>query len=425
MKPVSLRRRLFWTLFLAALVPAALTLVGGALLLREVVASVGSAGPWTAVAESGRVLLDLVRAGEPDPELTAAAEAHRAVLSESLRLSRVYALVGERVAVLIPLAGVLLLGFVAFIAAIATRRLAGSLAAPAEELADWIRRLGSGESLPPSGETEGEASTVRVAEFQQLRSGLQDASRRLSEARERELEQARMESWTEMARRVAHDIKNPLTPMRMAAERVSRAPDPASAEAGEVLLEEIARLDDLARAFSRFGRPVEGPPSSVDLAELAADVVRRLRVEGVHVALEAPSEPVMVLGHLEALERVVDNLVGNALEALASPEGNTYEGARGEPAVRVRLTTERAEAILVVEDRGPGISPEILDRIWEPDFTTRHRGTGLGLPLVRQTVRRHGGRVGAANRAGGGARFEVRLPLEEPAAETAPAPEMP
>jgi signal transduction histidine kinase len=421
------RRRLFWSLFLVALIPAAATMGLGVLLLREVVASTGSAGPWTAVAESGRELLALLTTLDVPPEVAEAAERHRSVLSESLRLSQVYALLGERIAFLIPLAGVLLLGLVAFVAAAATRRLARSLAAPAEELADWIRRLGSGEPLPPE-EEDPEGS--EASEFRLLRRGLRQAEVQLTRARRAEVEQARLESWTEMARRVAHEIKNPLTPMRMAAERVSRSSEPASAEAGEVLLEEIARLDDLARSFARFGRPVEGRPAPVDLGELLSNLVRRMEVEGAPVAFQGPNDPVIVRGYLDALERMVQNLLTNALEAQSLLETARDGGAleseapsspdgQGGPTrpfpVRVRLFVDEGDAHIHVEDRGPGIPTEILDRIWEPDFTTRRRGTGLGLPLVLQTVRSHGGRVVAENRVEGGARFRVRLPLQTPA----------
>lgn len=426
------RRRLFWSLFLVALIPAAATMGLGVLLLREVVASTGSAGPWTAVAESGRELLALLASLDAPPEVAVAAERHRSVLSESLRLSQVYALLGERIAVLIPLAGILLLGLVAFVAAAATHRLARSLAAPAEELADWIRRLGSGEPLPPK-DADPEAS--EASEFRLLRRGLRQAEVQLARARRAEVEQARLESWTEMARRVAHEIKNPLTPMRMAAERVSRSSEPASAEAGGVLLEEIARLDDLARSFARFGRPVEGRPAPVDLRELLLNLVRRMEVEGAPVAFQGPRGPVMVRGHLDALERMVQNLVTNALEAqdlLPAPrdgrrrESEAPSHADGEKGthdpspVRIRLLVDEDHAHIHVEDRGPGIPAEILDRIWEPEFTTRRRGTGLGLPLVLQTIRSHGGRVVAENRLEGGARFRVQLPLDPPAAGDTP-----
>lgn len=411
------RRRLFWSLFLVALIPAAATMGVGVLLLREVVASTGSAGPWAAVAESGRELLGLLATLDTPPEVAEAAERHRSVLSESLRLSQVYALLGERVAVLIPLVGVLLLGLVAFVAAAATHRLARSLAAPAEELADWIRRLGSGEPLPPE---EDDPEGSEASEFRLLRQGLRQAEVQLSRARRAEIEQARLESWTEMARRVAHEIKNPLTPMRMAAERVSRSSEPASAEAGGVLLEEIARLDALARSFARFGRPVEGRPAPVDLRELLSNLVRRIEVEGAPVAFQGPDEPVMVRGYLDALERMVQNLVTNALEAqdLLPPPRRSDD--TGPPPVRVRLFVDEGDAHIHVEDRGPGIPSEILDRIWEPDFTTRRRGTGLGLPLVLQTVRSHGGRIVAENRLEGGARFRVQLPLEPPATGDTP-----
>ncbi len=434
--PPGLRRRLFWSLFLSALIPAGITLLGGSLVLREMVAQTGSAGPWMAVAESGRELLELIRELEASAELAAAAERHRLVLSESLRLSQVYAVVGERIGMLLPLAGLALLILVGVIAAFTTRRLAGGLAAPAEELAEWIRRLGAGEPLPSPADLRGQGARRRheVAEFRALRSGLREAATQLEEARLRELEQARAQSWADMARRVAHEIKNPLMPMRMAAERVAAAPDPALAEAGSILLEEVQRLDGLARAFSQFGRPVEGPAAPVELRELLQGIHRRLGL-GHTVSLDLPPEPIWVTGHVEALERVFRNLLSNALEAQALPggsistgrtahrpappsEGTGGEGGEavgtdcgGSDPVRVRLIRAGSRARMVITDCGPGIDPAFLDRIWEPDFTTRRKGTGLGLPLVRQVVELHGGRVTAGNRREGGALFQVDLPL--------------
>jgi signal transduction histidine kinase len=410
-----LRRRLFRTLFLVALLPAGLTLVLGALVLREIVGTTGSAGPWLAVAETGRELLDLLREADPSPELADAAAAHRAVLSESVRLSAVLTLLGERIVVLIPVAAFVLMVLVAAVAAAATHRLAGSLAAPAEELAGWIRSLGAGIPLPP----DGPGSRKEPAEFQALRAGLREAEHRLAEARRKEAERIRERSWAEMSRRVAHEIKNPLTPMRMAAERVAGSDDTRSAEAGRILLEEIGRLDGLARTFSHFGRPVEGPAAPVDLVELLAGLAGRFEDREVAVEMEESTGPLVVLGHLEALERVVRNLVNNALESRTegAPAGRSRPGGEAPsdgPCVRVRLHREAGDAVIRVEDRGPGIPPELVDRIWEPDFTTRRKGTGLGLPLVRQAVRSHGGRVEVSNLPEGGARFEVRLPLEAP-----------
>ena len=438
--PPGLRRRLFWSLFLSALIPAGLTLLGGSLILREMVAQTGSAGPWMAVAESGRDLLELVRGMDAPGEVAAAAERHRVVLSESLRMSQVYAVVGERIGVLVPLAGLALLVLVGVVAAVATRKLAVGLAAPAEELAEWIRRLGAGEALPPMGKSDGAddgRGGQEIAEFKALRQGLRDAATQLEEARLRELERARAQSWADMARRVAHEIKNPLMPMRMAAERVAAAPDPALAEAGSILLEEVHRLDGLARAFSQFGRPVDGPTAPVELGELLQSIHRRLAL-GSTVTLDLPPDPVWVMGHVEALERVFRNLVSNALEAQAVPgesipagrtahrpvsTGEELPGASqvtiqetdrefgGHEPVNIRLIRAGNRARILVMDRGPGIDPGFLDRIWEPDFTTRRKGTGLGLPLVRQVVELHGGRVMAGNRREGGALFQVDLPL--------------
>jgi signal transduction histidine kinase len=197
--------------------------------------------------------------------------------------------------------------------------------------------------------------------------------------------------------------------MALAANTVASSDTPSIATAGLVLREEIQRLDRLARAFSQLGRPVEGPPSRVDLHELLASMARKFSSEGVALDLQAPSEPIEVMGHFEALERVARNLVANAFDAAAA------QGAvEGEARVELRLSRASGGAEIRVLDRGPGIPPELLERIWEPEFTTKRRGTGLGLALVRQAILAHGGEVFAENRLGGGAEFRVWLPLGAP-----------
>jgi signal transduction histidine kinase len=222
-----------------------------------------------------------------------------------------------------------------------------------------------------------------------------------------------------MARRIAHDLKNPLTPMQMAARTAATSSDPGAAQAGEVLLEEIARLDELSRSFAQFGRPPEGPPSAVDLSELLVHLVRRIDPDGSALELRVPSGVALVEGHPVALERVIRNLVANAMDATAAVEGTEAIAGRrpttGRDRVRVELVADGvaspAQVHVLVLDRGPGLPTEGDERIWDPEFTTKRRGTGLGLPLVRQVVEAHGGLVRAWNRPGGGAAFEVSLPL--------------
>lgn len=418
-KKRAFQRRLFALLFVLSLVPAAAVLVGTTAVLREAVATAGTAGPWDEVAASGRDLLELVEERAPhDPAIEEAAGQHRDALSESLRLSRLHAFLGERVLELLPfLAGglVLLVGVLSLVAA---RALSRQLSRPLEELEGWAERVGRGEPLP-----EPEPHEERGArEFQRLRREFREMESQLNDARRREVEAARLRSWTEMARSVAHELKNPLSPMRMAAGRVARAQDPSVAEAGQVLLEEIDGLDEMARSFSQLGRLPEGAFAPVDLADLLDGLVQRLNAPGaVPVSLEVDQGVPEVAGQYDALERVLRNLVANAREAHAvgAVVHGDDDAGHAEP-VGIRLEGRDGAAVLRILDRGPGLptgegpdGTEGSDRIWEPGYTTKSRGTGLGLFLARRTVEAHGGTLRARNREGGGAEFTLILPATE------------
>ncbi len=404
---LSLGRRLVLALFLAAVVPSGLLLAGGYLAFREVVVATGSAGPWGQVAESGQALLEVLEGDPGDREgIARAAARHRAELSESVRYSRIYALLGERILFLLPLAaGALLLVSAAF-ALWAARSFSRRISGPVEELVGWTERVGRAEPLPPPAPAEASGAP----EFQELRQALRRMEGELTTARREAVEQARMRSWTEMARRLAHDLKNPLTPMTMAARTAAGTHDPRVAEAGAVLLEELRRLDEMARSLADFAQPPEGPRSRVDLSELLESLGRRLAGDAVPLELHLPHDrgetaAVEVDGHPLLLERVVRNLVVNAQEAVLDG------GITPPPPVELVLSRDDTEATLRILDRGPGLPPGATHRIWDPEFTTRRKGTGLGLALVRQGVVAHGGRVEALDREGGGAEFRIHLPL--------------
>ncbi|RMH17801.1 MAG: sensor histidine kinase, partial [Gemmatimonadetes bacterium] len=176
-----------------------------------------------------------------------------------------------------------------------------------------------------------------------------------------------------------------------------------------VLVDEVARLDEMARSFSQFGRMPDGPAAPVDLVELLEGLTAPFgRTVTLHVP---PGGAPHVHGHVDALGRVLRNLVVNALEAAEVHSGP--DGAR----VHVALAADDEAVVVTVDDNGPGVPPELRDDIWSPDVTTKRRGTGLGLALVRQTVLHHGGTVHVGEAPGGGARFTVRLPLGGAAAE--------
>jgi two-component system nitrogen regulation sensor histidine kinase NtrY len=264
------------------------------------------------------------------------------------------------------------------------------------ELAVWAGRIARGEQLPAARPGEAEQG-----EFGVLRLAFRDMDSELAASRARELEAERTRTWMGMARRVAHELKNPLTPMRLAMRTLRRGGSDSEAgrEALEVIDQESARLDELARAFSQFGRLPEGPTSEVDVRELLEYLLRSHLPPGVTPRLRVPVGLPSVQGHADALSRAFSNLLLNACDAM-----------HGAGSVEVAVRSANGFVEVRVLDDGPGIAAENLERIWEPDFTTRSRGTGLGLALVRQTVQAHGGQVAVRNRPEGGAEFRVLLP---------------
>ncbi|HEY7725539.1 MAG TPA: ATP-binding protein, partial [Anaeromyxobacteraceae bacterium] len=233
----------------------------------------------------------------------------------------------------------------------------------------------------------------------------------LAASRERAAAAERVAAWREVARRLAHEIKNPLTPIQLAFQQLeargaalpARDPDFARllAEAGEIVREEIGTLQRLVDEFSGFARLPEVRAEPADLAEFVEDFRRTSPLEGADLEVAAPGGPLPVSLDRALMRRVLANLCRNAVEA-ARPER-----AR----VRLELSRRGNQALLVVEDRGPGLPAAGRERLFDPYFTTKPEGTGLGLAVVRKIVLQHGGDVAAADRPGGGARFTVALPL--------------
>ncbi len=394
----SFQGRIFVAILAVVLVPAGIAVGGGLVTLQRIGSGSGTLGAWDAVAQTGRTLLNSIdKAGIDNPSVRRAAAAHRKALSESVRLSRLYAFVAERFLNILPIAALVTGLLVTALALLTARTLSRGFARPITELVGWTRLIARQEPLP----AERPADRADLEEFHVLRTALRDMAGELEVARAREVEAARMRSWTAMARRVAHEIKNPLTPMRMAAATLTRDVSGPGAEAGRVLLEEIDRLDGLARTFSQYGKMPEGPRSDVDLEELLRSLAAQHGTERVPVHLDAPGT-VMVNAHYDALERAFRNLVVNAVEAQEGPTGGSVD---------IHLEPDGDEAVVRVQDRGPGVPEELRADVWDPDVTTKRGGTGLGLAIVHQTVRVHGGSVSVENRPGGGAVFTVRLPL--------------
>ncbi|MGH7464820.1 MAG: sensor histidine kinase, partial [Longimicrobiales bacterium] len=406
-----LERRLFGWLLLLTLVPMFALLGTGYLVTARSLQWVGTLGPWDSVAESGRALIEAAEpAAEDTSALATALENHRRELSSSLVLARRWRFIGERLAATLPWLA-LVLGIILTALALAVgRRLAVQLARPIKELAGWAEQLPAGEPLPPPGANE----IHEVREVRALRDAMRIASVRIGQARARALETERVRAWGEMARRVAHEMKNPLTPLRLAAHRLARHADADGAlrEPLDVIQEETGRLEELARQFAVLGRPSTGPASDVDVRELLERMLDSDVPSHIAARLNAAADVPLIRAHYDALQRAFRNLIRNAVEAMDAQTPSSP----GE--LTVTVAAHDAGVSVSIADTGHGIPPDRIERLFEPDFTLKAGGTGLGLAVVRQAVAAHGGRVSARARPGGGAEFIVDLPLTPPVADS-------
>jgi signal transduction histidine kinase len=400
--PLPFRRRIFLILFAMTAVPTTLAVTGWVLSVRSILPAAGARASAEQVAASARTLLD----GVDTLHLTAAERAllrtHLAEVSSSVSLARRaetflrYYTAGFA-------ALILLLGVGVIYAAVnLAGHLSRQLSRPIDELVGWTQLIRRREPLP---DPDGPSPPARGApEFEALRQALRELAQALATARERELEAERLRAFREVARRVAHEIKNPLTSMRIAVDQLERLgglADGRSATAVQVLAAETDRLERLAKEFSEFGRMPEGPQSEVDLRELLEELARTGVPPGVDVRLTANGAGRTLLGHYEPLRRAFANLLRNAAEAM-----------HGRGTIDITLASDGPGGglAITIADHGPGIAPDLRQRIFEPYFTTKADGTGLGLALVRSTLEAHRGTITVSETAGGGATFAIVFP---------------
>ncbi len=221
-------------------------------------------------------------------------------------------------------------------------------------------------------------------------------------------------AWGEVARRLAHEIKNPLTPIQLSAERVRRRCLPAlDGKAAEVLdrathtiIQQVEAMKGMVDAFAEYARAPQVALRPLALNELVAEVVELYQgTAGARVEADLDPAGPLVEADPARLRQLLHNLLRNALEAA---EGH------GPARVTVRTRCVRVAGCraveLAVSDAGPGFEPEVLGRLFEPYVTTKAGGTGLGLAIVKKIVEEHGGSIRARNRPGEGAEVVVRLP---------------
>lgn len=392
------RHRIFLSLLGLGTLPLGLALATLVVVVRSGGAPSGPRAALDDVAASGRALVAALDTVDLAPDARASLDRHVETVGRSATLARraeTLTRAATRTMVVAVFAGGVL---VIALSIHLTRRWSRQYSAPVDELVNWVGQVRGGRSLPPESETPG------APEFRSLRQALRDLAAALARLRAEEVERARLEAFQETARRVAHELRRPLTSVQLAIQQLSRTralDDPATA-AVDVLREEAGRLVGMAAEFAEFGRLPEGPRAPVDLTELARTVATAAAPDGA-VSLRCERD-LIVDGHLEPLRRALHNLLDNALRAAGSAEITGRRQAGGEDAT----------IHLAVVDHGPGIPDHLGPRIFDPYVTGRGDGTGLGLPLVRQTITAHGGRVWVEPTPGGGATFHVELPARRP-----------
>jgi signal transduction histidine kinase len=369
------------------------------------------------VASTGKAAIAAAREAPLTTAQRAALDAHERELRSSAEQARRFSYLAARTVRLVAFAGILSLIVLTGAASRVAGHLSRQLSRPLDELVRWTDLVAHGQQLPPpappkivqsgSGDPVTVTSRVRGApEFEKLRQSMRSMASEIEDGRKQAIEAERLQAFRESARRVAHELKNPLTPIRFAIEKLKRDSPYDLGESIQVLETESKRLEKMAASFAQFGKLPEGPASEIDIPELVTYAARSTVPEKMKLDLEiAPNIP-PVFGNHSAIAGALSNVLLNAVDA-SSAEG----------AIRVQVTParmrDRAAVRVSVTDNGCGIAPESLEHIWEPYVTQKAGGTGLGLAIARQAIWAHDGTVEAKSTLGKGTEIAFTLPVSD------------
>jgi nitrogen fixation/metabolism regulation signal transduction histidine kinase len=274
--------------------------------------------------------------------------------------------------------------------------LARRLTAPLAELSTGVQQLAAGK-------WDHRVAIRSQDEIGQVGRAFNQMVENLRRQQEQVIALEKMAAWREIARVLAHEIKNPLTPMQLMVRQIQdeyKGKDESYrqtlGECCRIIDEEIEQLRQLVREFSDFARMPELHPTPGQLNELATEVAKLYPQRPVELQLD-PALPKFNFDW-EAMRRVLINLIENALQASAMAK------------VTLRTSHSPNEIAISVEDTGPGIPPENLSRIFEPYFSTKKSGIGLGLAIVKRIVEEHGGTISVQSEVGRGSRFVCKFP---------------
>ncbi|PYX93090.1 MAG: hypothetical protein DMG71_16135 [Acidobacteria bacterium] len=249
-------------------------------------------------------------------------------------------------------------------------------------------------------------------EIGQLAEAFNHMTRELLDHKERLVQSERVAAWRELARRLAHELKNPLFPLQLTVENLIRARQQSSQQFEEILREssatllaEISNLKEIVSRFSEFSKMPQPHFQQVELNDVIQGVARLFQAQ-----TQSPGKPVSwnlaldehqqsIAADPELLHRALSNLVLNAMDAM--PQGG---------ALTIRTKQENDRAYVEVSDTGTGLTPEECARLFTPYYTSKQHGTGLGLAIVQSVVSDHGGRISVRSEPGRGTTFRIELP---------------
>ncbi|HVO80282.1 MAG TPA: ATP-binding protein [Terriglobales bacterium] len=280
---------------------------------------------------------------------------------------------------------------------------------PVEQLAAAAREVAAG-----NWNTRVEVSTSD--ELGELAESFNRMTGELLDQKERLVQAERVAAWRELARRLAHELKNPLFPLQLTVENLIRARQQTPEQFEEVLREssstllaEISNLKAIISRFSEFSKMPQPQFRRVQLNDVVANVARLFQAQlhapdraAIDCQLQLAEPMDSVVADPELLHRAISNLVLNAMDAM--PQGGT---------LRLRTHQQDDRAFLEVSDTGSGLTPEECERLFTPYYTSKPHGTGLGLAIVQSVVSDHGGRINVQSQAGRGTTFVIELPKRQ------------
>jgi len=260
------------------------------------------------------------------------------------------------------------------------------------------------------GNTESKVPVSGNDEIGSLASAYNEMVERLDEAQKELIKAERESAWKEMAQQVAHEIKNPLTPMKLNLQHLQRQlesnPDdvlklrPLIEKTADNIISQIESLNKIASDFSKFAKPIETEKQKLNLIEIIRSAASLYEHnDSVIIKKTVPEKPVFMNGDEDELRRVFINLIKNGIEAVNNRQAT----------IHIRLKTVREGIIAEVEDNGEGISEEDREQIFSPQFSTKSSGTGLGLAITKKIVEAHNGTISFNSEPGRGTVFTLRF----------------